>query len=90
MEADEDIFAEPYKFTLVGKFVHRRPSMINVHDSFSQFGFCGDYTLGLIDNTHILIHLEHEDDYARLFLKPMWYIDCSPVRVFKWTLSFSP
>ncbi|XP_022853766.1 uncharacterized protein LOC111375197 [Olea europaea var. sylvestris] len=49
--------------------------MLKVHENFSRFGFCGDYTIGLIDATHILIHLVHENDYARLFLKPLWYID---------------
>lgn len=34
--------------------------------------------------------MEHEDNYACLFLKHVWYIDKSPMRVFKWTPSFSP
>lgn len=63
-----NILAEPYKLTIVGKFVHRRPPMFKVHDNFSRFGFCGDYSIGLIDAIHILIHLEHEDNYARFFL----------------------
>lgn len=89
MEADKDILAELYKFTLVGKFVHRQPPMLKVHDNFSRFGFCGNYTIGLIDATHILIHLSHEDDYACLFLKLVWYIDGFPMRVFKWTPSYN-
>lgn len=72
LKANEEIQVEPYKFVLVSKFVHHRPSMAKVHDNFSHIRFCSDYTVGLIDATHILIHLEHEDDYARLFLKPTW------------------
>lgn len=37
--------------------------MIKVCDNFMKFGFCGDNMIGLIDATHILIHLEHEDVY---------------------------
>jgi hypothetical protein len=89
-EEEEDLLSEPYKFTLVGKFSRRKPSMIKVRDSFLKFGFCGDYMIGLIDATHILIHLAHEDDYSRLFLKPTWYIDGCHMRVFKWTPNFNP
>lgn len=67
MELDEDILVVPYKFTLVGKFVHHRPSMVKVHDNFSHFRFRGDYTIRLIGATHTLIHLEYKDDYTVIF-----------------------
>ncbi|KAL2469431.1 Uncharacterized protein Adt_37567 [Abeliophyllum distichum] len=73
--ADEEAsLAEPFKFTLVGKFSHRKPSMVEVRNSFQKFGFTGEFKIGLIDFKHILIHLTHEDDYSRLFLKPLWFI----------------
>lgn len=89
-ELDAQFLVEAYRFTLVGKFVHRKPSMHKVYEFFLHFGFIGDYEIGLIDDTHIIIHMEHEDDYSQLFLKPTWYIDGCPMRVFKWTPSFSP
>lgn len=77
-------------FMLVGKFLHRKPSMIKVSENFMCFGFTANYEIGLIDDVHIIIHIAHEDDYSRLFLKPTWYIDGCPIGVFKWTLSFNP
>ncbi|KAL2491445.1 Uncharacterized protein Adt_27073 [Abeliophyllum distichum] len=89
--ADEEAsLVEPFKFTLVGKFSHRKPSMVEVRNSFQKFGFTGEFKIGLIDFKHILIHLTHEDDYSRLFLKPLWFIMGCPMRVLKWTCDFHP
>ncbi|KAL2532507.1 Uncharacterized protein Adt_05858 [Abeliophyllum distichum] len=89
--ADEEAsLAEPFKFTLVGKFSHRKPSMVEVRNSFQKFGFTGEFKIGLIDFKHILFHLTHEDDYSRLFLKPLWFIMGCPMRVLKWTCDFHP
>ncbi|KAL2505469.1 Uncharacterized protein Adt_21090 [Abeliophyllum distichum] len=89
--ADEKAsLAEPFKFTLVGKFSHRKPRMVEVRNSFQKFGFTGEFKIGLIDYKHILIHLTHEDDYSRLFLKPLWFIMGCPMRVLKWTCDFHP
>ncbi|KAL2470696.1 DUF4283 domain-containing protein [Abeliophyllum distichum] len=89
--ADEEAsIAEPFKFTLVGKFSHRKPSMVEVRNSFQKFGLTGDFKIGLINFKHILIHLTHEDDYSRLFLKPLWFIMGCPMRVLKWTCDFHP
>ncbi|XP_022866206.1 uncharacterized protein LOC111386010 [Olea europaea var. sylvestris] len=89
-ESEEATLADPYKYTLVGKFPHRKPTMKKVRENFSKFGFHGCFEVGLIDTTHILIHLTHEEDYSRLFLKPSWYIDGCPMRVLKWTCDFTP
>ncbi|KAL2532711.1 Uncharacterized protein Adt_06062 [Abeliophyllum distichum] len=89
--ADEEAsLAEPFKFTLVGKFSHRKPRMVEVRNSFQKFGFTGEFKIGLIDYKHILIHLTHENDYSRLFLKPLWFIMGCPMRVLKWTCDFHP
>ncbi|KAL2543182.1 Uncharacterized protein Adt_04160 [Abeliophyllum distichum] len=81
---------EPFKFTLVGKFSHQKPSMAKVRDCFMKFGFFGDYRLGLIDSKHVLIHLMHENDYSRMFLRSLYYIDGCPMRVLKWACDFGP
>ncbi|KAL2471503.1 Uncharacterized protein Adt_39639 [Abeliophyllum distichum] len=58
--ADEEAsLVEPFKFTLVEKFSHRKPSMVEVRNSFQKFGFTGEFKIGLIDFKHILIHLTH-------------------------------
>ncbi|KAL2527460.1 Uncharacterized protein Adt_12514 [Abeliophyllum distichum] len=85
---DEASLAEPFKFTLVGKFSHCKPKMVEIRSIFQKFGFCDDFKLGLIDYKHILIHLTHEYDYNCLFLKPLWFIDGCPISVLKWTRDF--
>ncbi|CAA2971946.1 Hypothetical predicted protein, partial [Olea europaea subsp. europaea] len=40
-ESEESILSDPYKFTLVGKFPHRKPTMRKVPEIFSKFGFQG-------------------------------------------------
>lgn len=75
IEEEDELLSELYKFTLINKFTHRKPSMIKVCDSFYKFGFHGDYMIGLIGVSHISIKFSHEDDYSRLFLNLSWYID---------------
>ncbi|KAL2526561.1 Uncharacterized protein Adt_11615 [Abeliophyllum distichum] len=87
---EEASLAEPFKFTLVVKFSHRKPRMVEVRNSFQKFRFAGEFKIGLIDFKHILIHLTHEDDYSHLFLKPLWFIMGCPMRVLKWTCDFHP
>ncbi|KAL2455436.1 Uncharacterized protein Adt_47277 [Abeliophyllum distichum] len=87
---EEASLAKPFKFTLAGKFSHRKPKMVEVRNSFQKFGFCGEFKLGLIYYKHILIHLTHEDDYGHFFLKPLWFIMGCPMRILKWTCDFHP
>lgn len=84
----EAILREHYKFTLIGKFCYRKPIMRKISENFQKLGFHDRFELGLSDTLHILIHLTHEEDYIRLFLKTSWYIDGCPIRVLKWTCDF--
>ncbi|KAL2533073.1 Uncharacterized protein Adt_06424 [Abeliophyllum distichum] len=38
---DEASLAETFKFTFVGKFSHCKPKMVDIHNSFQKFEFCG-------------------------------------------------
>lgn len=63
--------------------------MANVHDNCRKFGFHGDFITGLIDISHSLIHLAHEDNYSQLSHKLTWYVDGCSMQVFKWMPSFN-
>ena len=50
--------------------------------------FKGEFELGLLDNRHVLIQLQQQVDYLRLYSRPVWYVKGFPMRIFKWTSSF--
>ncbi|KAL0368124.1 UNVERIFIED_CONTAM: hypothetical protein Scaly_1031300 [Sesamum calycinum] len=50
----------------------------------------GPFTVTMITNRHVLINLENEADYTKLWIQRLWHIDGFPVRTFKWTPSFRP
>ena len=44
----------------------------------------------MLNNRHVLISLSCEADYTRLWLRRIWYFQGYPMRVFKWTPTFTP
>ncbi|XP_019159873.1 PREDICTED: uncharacterized protein LOC109156471 [Ipomoea nil] len=90
--SDDDVqqFSEKFRFALVGKFAKSRPPMADLRKTFDQIGFGGAFTLGLIDQRHILINFDHEIDFQRCWLRKTWSIKGSLMRVFRWTPDFRP
>lgn len=90
--SDEDIqqLALRFKFALVGKFTKNRPSMALLRKSFDLIGFGGAFTLGLLDQWHVLINFDREEDFQRCWLRKSWSIQGSIMKVFKWTTDFRP
>lgn len=82
--------AEPFKFSLVGKFSHGRPSMDIIRKVFASMDLKAEASIGLIDNKHILIRLNLEEDFHRLCLKEIWFIPLFPMHIFKWSHDFHP
>src|SRR4051812_16255899 len=83
-----DSLSAPFRLTLVGKFSHGRPSMERSRSIFSMLDLKGNYFLGHLDAKHILIKLDHEGDFNRLWLKDLMFLDGFPMRVFRWTPDF--
>ncbi|KAL0455106.1 UNVERIFIED_CONTAM: hypothetical protein Slati_0849800, partial [Sesamum latifolium] len=52
-------------------------------------GFRGDFSVRAINVRHVFIRFTVEEDYTRLWLKPIWFINGFPMRVFKWTPTFN-
>ena len=80
--------AAPFKFAVVGKFSYGRPNLDAIRKSFTTIGFTSSFTIGLLDQRHILIHFCLEEDYLRCWTKGLWSIADFPMRTFKWTPDF--
>ncbi|KAL2228338.1 UNVERIFIED_CONTAM: hypothetical protein Sindi_1813500 [Sesamum indicum] len=44
----------------------------------------------MINSKHTLISLSCESDYSRLWLRRIWFLQGFPMRIFKWTPTFTP
>ena len=88
--SDEDValLSSPFKFALVGKFSHGRPSIAEIRSVFETIGLKAAFNIGLLDQKHILIRFFHEEDFQRMWLREQWYIKKFPMRVFKWSPQF--
>nr|XP_027109270.1 uncharacterized protein LOC113729143 [Coffea arabica] len=90
MFSEEDIakLAAPFQFAVVGKFSHGRPNLDAIRKSFTTIGFTSSFTVGLLNQRHILIRFCLEEDYLRCWTKGWWSIADFPMRTFKWTPEF--
>ena len=73
--------AIPFKLTLVGKFSYNHPRMELIRKYFSSLGLNRNSQISLFDNRHILIKLNVEEDYTRLWVKQIWYVYGSAMRI---------
>ncbi|XP_071925054.1 uncharacterized protein [Coffea arabica] len=89
--SEEDIakLSAPFKFAVVGKFSHGRPSLDVIRKSFSAIGFKSNFAVGLLDQRHILIRFCLEEDFLRCWTKGLWSITEFSMRVFKWSTDFT-
>ncbi|XP_027071974.1 uncharacterized protein [Coffea arabica] len=78
----------PFKFAIVEKFSHGRPSLDAMRKSFSTIGFQSSFNIGLLDQRHVLIRFGLEEDYLRCWMKGLWSIADFSMRVFKWSPNF--
>ena len=58
--------AIPFKLTFVGKFSYNRPSMELIRKFFTSLRLKGISKVSLLDNRHVLIQLDVEEDYSHL------------------------
>ncbi|KAL0324720.1 UNVERIFIED_CONTAM: hypothetical protein Scaly_2439100 [Sesamum calycinum] len=82
--------SQPFRYALVGKFLHGYPSMQHLRRWMLAQGFRGDFSVGAINARHVFIKFALEEDYTKLWIKSIWFVDGFPMRVFKWTPTFNP
>lgn len=89
--------SKPFAWTLVGKFSHGynkinpklgRPSMADLHQYFVALDLKGEFSIGLLDNRHVLIQIQSEEDYLRIYSRMVWYIGAITMRIFRWSPFF--
>ncbi|XP_019186523.1 PREDICTED: uncharacterized protein LOC109181225 [Ipomoea nil] len=87
---DQDIqqFPQKFRFALVGKFSKGRPSMAELRMTFDQIGFGGAFSLGLLDQRHVLINFDLETNFQRCWLRKSWSVRGFIMRIFKWSPDF--
>ncbi|KAL2244365.1 UNVERIFIED_CONTAM: hypothetical protein Sindi_0554500 [Sesamum indicum] len=89
-DAETEVLAAPFRFALVGKFLHGAPSYSMLHKLMAGTGIKNRFTVSMLNNRYVLISLSCESNYTRLWLRRIWYIQGYPMRVFKWTPTFTP
>ncbi|KAL0908717.1 hypothetical protein M5K25_023224 [Dendrobium thyrsiflorum] len=80
--------AVPCAFTLIGKFLLRRPNLDIIRIFFSNLKLSGCFSVGLLDTRHIVIQLSNDLDYSRIFTRRAYYIVGCQMRLLKWTPNF--
>lgn len=60
---------EPFKMSLIGKFSFGRPSMDIIRNFFVSLDLKGNTQISLLYPRHILIKLQLEEDYSRIWFR---------------------
>lgn len=80
--------AEPFKLSLVANFSFGRPPMDVIRKFFISLGLKGHSQISLLDNKHVLIKLELEEDYSQIWIRQTWYVNGRSLQIFKWITDF--
>lgn len=89
--SDEEMtkYCEDLQFTLVGKFSFGYPETKDNIKTFMGFKLKGAFTIGVLNNKHVLIKLKNENDYLRIWEKNTIWFNKYPTRVLKWDKNFN-
>ncbi|KAL0283500.1 UNVERIFIED_CONTAM: hypothetical protein Sradi_7225900 [Sesamum radiatum] len=87
---ETEFLASRLKFSLVGKFSHGLPNLNFLRNRIVKLGLKGTVNVGRLNFKHVLIRLNNEEDFSRLWLRGAWTFDNFHMRVFKWSPDFDP
>lgn len=62
--------------------------MEDLNKYFASLDLKGEFSIGLLDNRHILIKLNNEQDFLRIYSRQVWHLGAISMRIFKWTSDF--
>ena len=68
-KAEADKLASPFRWALVGKFSHGRPSLEGVRKFFSTLNLKDNVSIGLMDYRHVLLKCFAEQDFNRIWTR---------------------
>lgn len=80
-EDEISALASPYQLCLIGEFSHGKSSKESLHKEFYTMGFKAGFCISWLDQRHVLIRFDIEEDYMRL--KGQWNFQRFPLRVCK-------
>lgn len=92
-----DQLASRFKWALVGKLSFGfnkenpdlgRPPVEKIQKFLESLDLKGCCSVGLLDNRHVIIWLQNEIYFIRLYSRPVWYVNGIAMRIFKWTVDF--
>lgn len=67
-------YCEDLQFALVGKFSFGYPDMKDIIKTFRGFKHKGSFTIGVLNNKHICIQLDNENDYLIIWEKKHYVV----------------
>ncbi|KAL0329325.1 UNVERIFIED_CONTAM: hypothetical protein Sradi_4919200, partial [Sesamum radiatum] len=65
--------------------IHAEPSALDARPRFSW-----DFSVEAVNVRHVFLTFALEEDYRKLKIRSIWFVDGFPMRVFKWTPTFNP
>ena len=89
--------SQHFQWALIGKFSQGynkthpnlgRPPVEILQKHFETLDLRGEFQIGLMDNRHLLIQFKLQEDFIRMYSRPVWYIRGMPIRIFKWASDF--
>ncbi|KAL3498170.1 hypothetical protein ACH5RR_040902 [Cinchona calisaya] len=81
--------AKALRYALVGKFSMRRLSMATLKHEFLKFEFVASLKQGFLDNRHILVRFDLEEEYLRYWCRGFYSILWFVMRILKWIIDFT-
>ncbi|KAL0918241.1 hypothetical protein M5K25_010239 [Dendrobium thyrsiflorum] len=87
--SEEEFFAlaEPFRFSLVGFFPSKCPSLESIRKFFVNLKLNGVFSVTLLDRAHVLIKLENDLNYSRVFCHRSYLVFNCFMRLTKWSPS---
>ncbi|KAH0456039.1 hypothetical protein IEQ34_013946 [Dendrobium chrysotoxum] len=87
---DEEVLAlvAPLHFALVGFFPSRCPSLDAIRKFFFSLKFNGDFSVTLLDHSHVLIKLVNDLNYSRVFSHKSYFVSNCYINIPQLTTTF--
>ena len=90
LDNEVQVLSTPFMFSLVGKFTSKTPPKISeIMPEFKKISLKKGFSLSMLDNRHLLISLNLEEDFTKLWLKGSLFINGHALHLTKWTPSFT-
>ncbi|KAI0501871.1 hypothetical protein KFK09_016816 [Dendrobium nobile] len=75
----------PFQFALVGFFPTKRPFLDAIRKFFFALKLKAEFSVTVLDQTHVLIKLSNELDYSRVFCHRSYMVNYCFMKITKWS-----